>query len=672
MKRLGLSTIGIVAFFLATGFLSAQNIRQDLGLDGRVDYKSLTQFGPWDDRNYQLTLEDIAMLSDKETERSGRIPAFFRVEMRRMFPDWDWDGHFEYPRSASQYFKILYGGLLVDGVIEGDDRQSRGIPVPVNGELQLNQVLGANESTVEINPVFPDQVIAGSNNNGGQEMYYSDDGGQTWTIQGVFPGTCCDPTVDWSSDGTIAYAGALSNGIGVNVYRSTDFGHTWSSPVILTTTGSDKEFIHVDRSPSSPFLDNLYITYHNGNVMQFRRSTDLGLSFDPAIAFGAAPRGIGSDITTDSAGNIYNFYGAFNERQIIMLKSTDGGVTFQAPFVVASTNGSFDWPIPAMESRNAWIYCGAASDISGGPFHDSIYVTWTDTEAPETGVAANNHTQVHVYYSRDGGATWASSIPHDTADVMTVDRFNQWIFVDTNGTVHSVYYDTRHSTNRTGVDFYYTFSTDGAVTWNEPTRITSQTSANLTDGQEWGDYNGISVALEKIIPTWTDNRDGPPNMKDVYVADVLNVTAAPTFTLSGSPLNQTICAPASLQDITLNVGQLLGFTNDVTLSFTGLPAGFTGGFSTNPVTPPGQTMVMPQRRRYGNRGRLPNRDQRQRDRNGRQTNHRQCRGSDRDLCSANPGFAGERRTQWRGRHGAAGLGRRPGRHGLPCTGERDF
>ena len=172
-----------------------------------------------------------------------------------------------------------------------------------------------------------------------------------------------------------------------------------------------------------------------------------------------------------------------------------------------------------------------------------------------------------------------------------MDRFNQWLTVDSNGTVHVVFYDTRNSTNRTGVDLYYTFSTDGAQTWNTPERISSQTSANLTDGQEWGDYNGIAVMMEKVIPTWTDNRDGPPNMKDVYVADVLNVTAAPSFTLSGDLLTQAVCRPGDLADITVDVGQILGFTNPVTLSLNNLPSGMTGSFSVNPVTPPGQTIV---------------------------------------------------------------------------------
>ena len=162
----------------------------------------------------------------------------------------------------------------------GHDRRMRAKkPVRVGKEVQLNQLLGANEISVEINPGNPQQVVAGSNNAGGQEMYFSTDAGVTWTIQGVLPNTCCDPTVDWSSDGTVAYVGALSGPIGVSTWRSFDGGQTWVDRVDLTAGGSDKEFIHVDRSPTSPYQDNLYVTYHNGNVMQFARSTDQAASY---------------------------------------------------------------------------------------------------------------------------------------------------------------------------------------------------------------------------------------------------------------------------------------------------------------------------------------------------------------------------------------------------------
>ena len=218
-------------------------------------------------------------------------------------------------------------------------------------------------------------------------------------------------------------------------------------------------------------------------------------------------------------------------------------------------------------------------------------MAFTDTTGPESGTAADNHTIIEVWYSRDGGATWNVSNPHSMADTNDVDRFNQWIKVDEAGNVHVVFYDTRHSVNRTGVDLYYNVSTDGGVTWGVPQRVTSETSANLTDGQEWGDYNGLSILVDQMLSTWTDNRDGPPNMKDVYVAVMDNEVAEPTFFLDGDNLEQQVCIPGDLADINLDIDVTQGFSDPVSLSTNGAPAGFMTTFTPNPVNPPGVSLV---------------------------------------------------------------------------------
>ncbi len=65
---------------------------------------------------------------------------------------------------------------------------------------------------------------------------------------------------------------------------------------------------------------------------------------------------------------------------------------------------------------------------------------------------------------------------------------------------------------------------------------------------------------------------------------------APDFTLDVSPLTQDVCAPAdAIYDI--DVGQVLGYVDPVTLSTSGTPAGTSSAFSTNPVTPPGTSML---------------------------------------------------------------------------------
>ena len=606
-RKIGASSPGYVLLLLALVFSLSQTlaaeqqdnkyqVNQAKGIDQRIDYRSLEKFGPWDDRNYNITSSDLNFLSLQDAKMRSQLPAFFRIELRKKWPHLRQSGPAQYPRAALQMFHRQYGGLMRNGAIESDRRVlarrralSRRIAIQNNKEVQLNEIEGANEISVEINPTDSTRAIAGANNYGGQEMYYSTDGGANWTIQGELPDTCCDPSIDFSSDGTIAYVAALSGDIGVSTWRSFDGGQTWVDRVYLTESGSDKEFIHVDKSPQSPFQDNVYLTYHNGNVMQFARSTDSGLSYD-IQEFPEAPYGIGSDITTDAAGNIYHFYAAFGgwdigDESIVLLKSLDGGETFAPPATVAETNGEFDFPIPAQETRGAWVYAAADADQSGGSYDGSIYVAWTDTYDEETNDPETNHTQIKVAYSRDGGDTWGISIPHPVEDVETVDRFNQWLKVDEYGNVHVVYYDTQHSETREDVDFYYSMSADGAVNWSTPERITSETSANLTDGQEFGDYNGLSVVGDNIVSAWTDNRAGPPNAKDVYADDKVNDGATPGFLQSASSTNQLVCAPDDLEPIEISILSIQNFDTPVTLDFSDLPSGFSGGFNTNSVTP---------------------------------------------------------------------------------------
>jgi hypothetical protein len=526
----------IMAVVLLLPAVCHAEVKQAYGADQQVDYRSLEKFGAWDDRNYKLKAKDLAVLP-KNDQYLKNVPVFFKIEMRKNNPNL---GE-HYPRSAYQEFQMKYGGILKDGVwkVEGlglhymkgaiSKNKAAAIPgipdnladtpitieaVAAEYETALATGVSGNEVTIECNPTNANNCVAGSNQSGGQAMYYSTDAGATWTKSQTNSGSCCDPTIDWSSDGSIVYQGDLSGpNIGVRWSRSLDQGITWEPMKSITTSGSDKEFIHVDRSSSSPHQDNIYMTWHDGNVMQFARSTDMGVSFSNPISFNSEPRGIGSDITTDSAGNIYYFYPSTDGSGVRMLKSTNGGASFASGIQVSALNGDFDFPVPAMETREVFIYTSA--DVSRD--NDNIFVAWTD-EADDsagngTGSASNNRAVIKVARSSNGGASWSMCPdPHSASGSLSsgnpIDRFHPWIKVDENGVVHIAYYDTRHSNNRTGVDFYYNRSVDDCNSWDTEMRYSTQTSANLNDGQEWGDYNGLSVVLDRMAMSWTDNRAG--------------------------------------------------------------------------------------------------------------------------------------------------------------------
>ena len=101
---------------------------------------------------------------------------------------------------------------MLNGVIdrlEAETEASR-TPITTDGEITLNDVLGADEVTVEIHPSDPMKIIAGSNFGLSQKMDYSLEDGASWRVveQGVTHDVTANPagnpTVAWNHDGGFA------------------------------------------------------------------------------------------------------------------------------------------------------------------------------------------------------------------------------------------------------------------------------------------------------------------------------------------------------------------------------------------------------------------------------------------------------------------------------------
>jgi hypothetical protein len=525
------------------------------GVDRDVDYKSLVVIGPWDDRNYQLTKEDLGVLADNESELTSPIPAFFRVEYRKAWTEQGFEPFAQYPLSAFNEFRQRLGGYLIRGThyrkatrldgqyfvntdspMPGSPEAPAGSPGFLSGEKRVTNPTGAAESAIAISPTDTSQVVAGSNGPlGGQRMHYSQDGGQAWAqVNLPLGGTCCDPTVGWSSDGRYAYTATLgqcSGGCRLWFYRSDNGGATWTSledesvgnPRRELAQGADREYLHVDQSPVSPYKDNIYMAWHRGNVMRFGKSEDFGNTWTVTVfPGGAANRGIAGDITTDRDGNIYYAWPTFDNTVRVRI-STDGGDTWGEIRDLMPLNSNFLFPIPAVESREVSNYASAATDLTTGPFSGRVYFAWADTTEPEAPIPAQNHAWIRVAYTPNGGQGWKIRTPHETGDLEEVDRWQPFIAVGPDGTVHVVFYDTRREPDRTAADLFYSFSMDGGDTWSSPERITTEMSPNINDGFEFGDYSGMDIVMNDLIAIFTDNRNesgGSGDSVDVYAAGI--------------------------------------------------------------------------------------------------------------------------------------------------------
>jgi len=113
---------------------SGQQIVQSKGKDPKVDYAALVKYGPWDDRNYELTATDLKLLPANEEKIASPLPAFFRVRMRKDSPELQREGS-EYPRSATQIFFRQFGGYLINGKLyqRVDLRDGKYVVIQENG-----------------------------------------------------------------------------------------------------------------------------------------------------------------------------------------------------------------------------------------------------------------------------------------------------------------------------------------------------------------------------------------------------------------------------------------------------------------------------------------------------------------------------------------------------------
>jgi len=221
----------------------------------------------------------------------------------------------------------------------------------------------------------------------------------------------------------------------------------WMPPVIVSkqssATFSDKEFIYADNAESSPFFGNVYIcnaAFRSvGGAPEpiiLSRSTDGGSTWSTKQITPAANTGLGHGrqgctVRTDSGGVVYVFYrgGAtgqpneppFVNRAILMVRSFDGGVSFDRPRAVAQTNecGLFD-PVQGRLTfdgiAGARTNIGPTADIANGnptgypqPHNDVIVLGWCDGPTPSTTSTGPNE-QAFVQWSTNRGETWSAPV----------------------------------------------------------------------------------------------------------------------------------------------------------------------------------------------------------------------------------------------------------------------
>ena len=488
-----------------------------------------------------------------------------------------------------------------DGVGEWD-RESENFRVSAlatsigtNYRISGAQSSARSESDIRINYWNPNQIIGASNNisgSGFQAQFYSLDGGTTWgqTTLPAYSGDAfnSDPTVDWTSDGT-----AWSSTMGINsagtvlmvrMYKSTDQGRTWTfdGTISGTQTNTDKQMVWIDHSATSPYKDNIYAIWHNGNPAYMNRRNSTGWLASPVLVSGSQTTGtgIGSDVKTNSYGDVFGLWPDTGSRGLYVVKSTNGGTSYGTPVKLATTYDSYDIGVPAFNGRRILIYVTAGAYRTASK--DMVYAVWTDLSgetgctaaASEPGSSATSACKTRIWFARssNGGTTWGTPVKINNQAGKN-DQFNPWLVVDeTNGAIGVMYYDTVNDTTRKKTDVFYQSSFDDGATWGAAVKVTTaQTDETVTgadSGNQYGDYNGLSGYAGVFFPSWTDRRNAAK--EEIWTARVTDSGGGTTYSISGT----ITLSGAGLSGVTVTAGSGSATTNATgAYTISGLAAG---------------------------------------------------------------------------------------------------
>jgi hypothetical protein len=237
----------------------------------------------------------------------------------------------------------------------------------------------------------------------------------------------------------------------------------------------------------------------------------------PVRVSGAETTGtaIGSDITSNAAGHVFAVWPDTGSKGLFFVKSTDGGETFSPPLLIHKTFAKFQISVPGFAKRSALVGASIAA------FGNNVYVSWLDlsgddgckTPGSEPGGNIDSDCTSRVWFatSADGGQTWTEPTKINPKAGRS-DQFNQRLAMDPEtGVLGIVYYNSGTGADRKRTNLMFQFSTDAGKTWSNPTKVTTATTDETTveadNGNQYGDYNGLSVAKGIFFPTWTDRRD---------------------------------------------------------------------------------------------------------------------------------------------------------------------
>ena len=469
-----------------------------------------------------------------------------------------------------------------------------------SSHVQNETSIAHNETTGTICSGYNDSYHGIVESTGFTGFSRSTDGGATFVDQGALGSNSGgDPSIVWRrSDGNFYFAALETSGLGM--WRSTDDCQTFT---YLGNThvsgGDDKEILAVDNNPSSPFYGRLYVGWTDfSNDGIFGNFSDDGSTWSAAVELSTGGGDVqGAWPTVAPNGDVFVGWVRWNPFpsgpvDIEIVRSTDGGVSYTAvadpmtgevnPRDAAATGNCGR---PALDGNVRYL---PSPQLVVGP-DGVLHVVYSyDPDGFDVG------DEIDVFYRRslDSGATWEPEI-RLSDDATLNDQYFPTISVGESNVLVATFYDRRLDPGNILIDYYKRFSFDGGASWQPSIRVSDVSTPVYLDpglaGCYHGDYDQQIQTDSAVLVQWADDRnvqDGH-NDPDVYFE---SMPISTDFLVLPAPRTRVVCAPDdAVYD--LDVPQFMGFTESVTLSTGPLPSGLSAGFGTNPVSPPGTSVL---------------------------------------------------------------------------------
>lgn len=401
----------------------------------------------------------------------------------------------------------------------------------INVNSQGLNIVGdaANEPSMTIDPTNPNRIAVGwrqfnsITSNFRQGGYgYSTNGGVTWTFPGVLENNVfrSDPVLATTSSGTFHY-NSLQQTFFSDEFRSSNQGQSWN--LLGPATGGDKQWIAIDGTtgPGAGYVYQLWSTAGNNyNGRQFSRSTNGGSTWMNPINLPNQP--VWGTLAVGPDGNLHIVGTDGNQPSLRYLRSSNaqnGAVTptfDRNVFVDMGGDLIYGTPInPDGLGGQAWI----AVDTGTSQYRGNLYIV-----ASVNG-SGNNPVELRMRRSTDGGATW-TPVQRVTDDPLNQGNYH-WFgtaSVAPNGRLDVCWLDTRDDATHRMSRLYYTYSTDGGVTFAPNTAISAAFDSTIG----WPQQNKIGDYMAMISDNSGANIVYPATFsggQDIYFVRVPQATA---------------------------------------------------------------------------------------------------------------------------------------------------